>query len=130
MKQATGKRRAPSTVAAYIAETPEPARATLETLRETVKAAAPGAEEVISYQIPCFKLNGYLVGFAAFKNHCSFYPMSYAVIETFQTELEPYELSKGTIRFPASKPLPKTLVRRMVKARIAENAEKQKRKRR
>jgi uncharacterized protein YdhG (YjbR/CyaY superfamily) len=128
MKQVTGKRRAPGTVEAYIAETPEPARTTLETLRETIRTTAPAAEEVISYQIPCYKLNGYLVGFAAFKNHCSFFPMSYSVIKTFKTELERYDLSKGTIRFSTSKPLPKTLVRKMVKARIAENTEKQKRK--
>ncbi len=111
-----------ASIDAYIAAAPAEARATLEKLRKTIRAAAPNAEEAISYQIPTFKLRRPLVAFAAFKNHCSFFPMSYAVIKAHKDELAPYETSKGTIRFPPDRPLPAKLVTKMVKARIAELA--------
>lgn len=108
----------------YLDQVPEPGRSTLQKLRKTIKAAAPKATEGISYRIPVYKHLGMLVGFAAFKNHCSFFPMSYAVMKAHRKELQKYDLEKGTIRFPLNKPLPAQLVRSMVKARIAENTAK------
>lgn len=108
------------TVDDYLAAVPEDARVALEKLRKTIKAAAPRAIEVISYQIPMYKHHGMLVGFAAFKDHCSFYPGANP-IATHKDELKAYDTSKGTIRFPAAKPLPAALVKRLVKTRIAEN---------
>ena len=108
------------TVDDYLDTVPEEARATLEKLRKTIKAAAPNADEVISYQIPMYKHHGMLVGFAAFKDHCSFFPGA-KPIATHKDELKAYETSKGTIRFPVGKPLPAALVKKLVKARIAEN---------
>jgi uncharacterized protein YdhG (YjbR/CyaY superfamily) len=104
----------------YLAGVPKEARATLEKLRKTIKAAAPMASEVISYQMPMYKHHGMLIGFAAFKDHCSIFPGS-AVMDAHKEELKRYDTSKGTIRFPAGKPLPATLVRKLVKARIEEN---------
>ena len=106
----------------YLATVPEDARATLEKLRQVVSAAAPNAVEAIWYQIPTFRLCGRaLVGFAAFKNHCSFFPMSMAVMRAYYDELNSYDTSKGTIRFPLDKPLRSALVKKIVKARIKEN---------
>jgi uncharacterized protein YdhG (YjbR/CyaY superfamily) len=105
----------------YLADVPDIPRATLEKLRKTIKAAAPKATEGISYRIPVYKHLGMLVGFAAFTNHCSFFVMSYAVLRAHREELKQYDLDKGTIRFPLDKPLPVALVRKMVKARVAEN---------
>jgi len=102
----------------------EDKRAALERLRKIIKAAAPKAEESIGYQIPIFRLNGMLVGFASGKNHCAFYPCNGAAVETFKNELKNYETSKGAIRFQADKPLPVALVRKIVKTRIAENSAK------
>lgn len=107
----------------YLAGVPKEARATLEKLRKTIKAAAPMASEGISYQMPMYKHHGMVVGFAAFKDHCSLFPGS-AVMEAHKEDLKRYDTSKGTIRFPASKPLPAALVRKLVKARIAENEER------
>ena len=105
----------------YLAGVPEPARSTLERVRSTVRSAAPReATEAISYGIPTFKYKGSLVAFAAFKKHCSFFPMSMAVIHEFKDELKQYHTSKGTLQFPLDKPLPANLVRKMVKARVAE----------
>jgi uncharacterized protein YdhG (YjbR/CyaY superfamily) len=119
----------PTTVDEYLAAVPEEARATLEKLRKTIRAAAPRATEVISYQMPMYKHHGMLVGFAAFKNHCSFFPGAKA-IATHKDELKAYGTSKGTIRFPVNKPLSAALVKKLVKERIAENekraAEKEK----
>ena len=90
--------------------------------RAAIRSAVPReATEAITYRIPTFKYNGGLVAFAAFSNHCSLFPMSYAVIGAFKKELKGFEVSKGTIRFPVDKPLPATLVKKIVKARIAEN---------
>ena len=105
----------------YLAEVPSEARATLEKLRQTIKSVVPGAVEVISYQVPTFKLDGrMLVSYAAFKNHCSFFPGA-APIKAHEDELKSYKTSKGTIRFPTSKPLPATLVKKLVRTRIKEN---------
>jgi uncharacterized protein YdhG (YjbR/CyaY superfamily) len=105
----------------YLTTVPPEARATLEKLRKTIKAVVPEAIEVISYQMPTFKLDGrMLVSFAAFKDHCSFFPGA-APIKAHEADLKSYETSKGTIRFPTSKPLPAVLVKKLVKARIKEN---------
>jgi uncharacterized protein YdhG (YjbR/CyaY superfamily) len=112
----------------YFARVPEETRATIEQLRKTIKATAPRAIEVIWYQIPTFKLNDRpLVSIAAFKNHCSFFPMSYAVLNAYKDELKSYHTSKGTLRFPLDRPLPAALVKKLVKARIKENEARKKR---
>ena len=108
----------PQTIDEYLATLSSDKRAALEQLRRSIKAAAPKAEECISYQMPGFRLNGrMLVSFAAWANHCAFYPGSYP-LEVHQKELKKYETSKGTLRFPIDRPLPSALVRRLVKARI------------
>ena len=112
----------PKTIDEYLATLSDDKRAALEKLRKTIKAAAPKAEECISYQIPAFRQNGILVGFGATTNHCAFYLMSSTTVEAHQDELKGYDTSKGTIRFQADKPLPVALVRKLVKARLAENA--------
>lgn len=97
-----------------------PGRA-LEELRATIRKAAPTATEGFSYGIPAFRLEGRpLVSYAALKNHCSFFPMSPAVIAAHRKELEPYDTAKGTIRFAPDRPIPAALVRKLVKARIDE----------
>lgn len=96
-------------------------RAALEKIRKAIRAAAPRAEECISYQIPAFRQNGMLVGFGATANHCAFYLMSSTTVEAHKDDLKNYETSKGTIRFQPDKPLPATLVRKLVKSRLAEN---------
>jgi len=105
----------------YLAAAPEEVRPVLEKLRRTIRAAAPKAEEVISYQIPMFKYHGPLVFFAAFRNHCSFYVVSKPIMETFSSELKPWDTSGTTIHFSAKNPLPASLVKKIVKARIEEN---------
>jgi uncharacterized protein YdhG (YjbR/CyaY superfamily) len=113
----------PTSVEDYLAALPEGSRAALERLRKTIKAAAPEATETISYQMPAFKLNGrFLVSFAAFKDHCSLFPASYAVMEALGEELKPYFSGKGTLRFTADNPIPAALVKKIVKMRIQENA--------
>jgi uncharacterized protein YdhG (YjbR/CyaY superfamily) len=116
------KRKA-STIDEYLANLSDDKRAALEKLRKTIRAAAPQAEECISYQMPAFRLNGMLVGFGATANHCAFYPMSASTVAAHKEELQGYDTSKGTIRFQPDKPLPAALVRKLVKARIAENAD-------
>jgi uncharacterized protein YdhG (YjbR/CyaY superfamily) len=110
-----------TTIDEYLARLPADKRAALEKLRKIIRAAAPKAEECISYQMPAFRLNGVLVGFGATANHCAFYPMSSSIVAAFKDELKDYDTSKGTIRFQPDKPLPSALVRRLVKARVAEN---------
>ena len=117
-----------SDVDGYLAAVSGEARAALEMLRKTIRAAAPEATEVISYRIPIFKYHGPLVGFAAFKNHCSLFVMSPSVMDAHRRELKRYETAKGTVRFPADKPLPATLVRKLVQARIEENEARRKKK--
>ena len=102
----------------YLASLNEDKRVALESLRHTIKAAVPGAEECICYQLPSFRVNGrYLLSYGAGKNHCAIYPGS--VIEALADELKDYSTSKGTIRFPASKPLPAALIKKLVKLRMA-----------
>lgn len=106
----------------YLAAVTPDKRAALEKLRRAIRAAAPKAVECISYQIPAFRLDGrFLVAFGAAAKHCSFFPGP-RPIEVHRKELKDYDLSKGTIRFTADRPLPAALVRKLVKARIAENA--------
>src|SRR5438128_3734696 len=112
----------PKTIDQYLAALSDDKRTALEKLRKIIRAAAPNAEECISYQLPAFRLNGMLVAFGATANHCAFYPMSSSTVEAHKAELKDYDTSKGTIRFPPDKPLPAAPVRKLVKARIAENA--------
>src|SRR6266446_5159113 len=107
----------PKTIDDYLASLSDDQRTALKKLRKTIKAAAPKAEECISYQIPAFRLNGrMLVGFGATANHCAFYPMSSSTVKTHKHDLGAFETSKGTIRFQADKPLPAALVKKLVKA--------------
>ena len=115
--------RKPRSIDEYLSGLSADKRAALESLRASIRAAAPQAEECISYQMPAFRLEGrLLVAFAAAAKHCSFYPCGATIVAAFEDQLRNYETSRGTIRFPADKPLPAGLVRRIVKARIAENA--------
>ena len=107
----------------YIATFPEEIQKILEELRAAIKAAAPEAEEKISYQIPTFALKGNLVHFAAWKNHIGFYPTSSGTRE-FKKELTIYESAKGSVKFPIDKPLPLDLISKIVKFRVAENLKK------
>jgi uncharacterized protein YdhG (YjbR/CyaY superfamily) len=110
------------TVREYVAALPKPARARLQQMREIIRAAAPKAEEAISYNIPAFNTNGSpLVWYAAFKEHVGLYPKASA-IAAFKMELVPYKTSKGAIQFPIDKPIPARLVKRIVKFRLEENA--------
>jgi uncharacterized protein YdhG (YjbR/CyaY superfamily) len=107
----------------YIATFPVEIQKILEELRATIKAAAPNAEEKISYQMPTFALKGNLVHFAAWKNHIGFYPAPSGT-QAFKHELSIYEGAKGSIKFPIDKPLPLALIRKIVKFRVAENLRK------
>lgn len=119
-KPAKKSRGAAKSVEEYLAGVPEPARGTLKKVRAAIRSAAPrGTMEVISYGIPAFRHNGVLVWYAAFAKHCSFFPTA-AVIEKFKKELKGFTTSKGTIQFPTNKPLAATLVKKMVKARVAQ----------
>ncbi|MBI3866666.1 MAG: DUF1801 domain-containing protein [Planctomycetia bacterium] len=113
----------PTTIDQYLAAVSDEQRSALEKLRKAIRAAAPKAEEYIGYGLAAFRLDGKpLVAFGATPKHCAFYPMSSSTVSAFADELKKYETSKGTIRFPPNKPLPATLVKKLVKARIAENA--------
>jgi uncharacterized protein YdhG (YjbR/CyaY superfamily) len=127
MKKATDKsaEKAKSTtddVDAYLAKVPEPARTTLGKLRTTIRSVVPSeATEGLSYGMPAFHYKGALVAYAAFKNHCSFFPMQASLTDEMQEELKGYRTSKGTLQFALDKPLPAPLVKKMVKRRVAEN---------
>ncbi len=116
------KKRGPwKNVEEYLACVPETSRSSFNKLRAAIRSAVPrDAVEIISYQIPAFKQKRVLVWFAAFSNHCSLFPTA-SVIDKFKDELKGLTISKGTVQFPADKPLPTVLVRNMVKARVAEN---------
>jgi len=111
----------PVTIDEYLGPLSSEYRAALERLRRIIRAAAPEAVECISYGLPAFELNGKLVAFGAAAKHCAFYPMSTAVMEAHERDLDGYGLSKGTIRFQPERPLPEALVRKLVRARVAEN---------
>lgn len=116
----SAKRKVANTVDEYLTRVPEPARGTLKKIRAMIRSVVPSdASEAISYGIPSFKYKGWLVGYAAFANHCSFFPG--ALPRKFADELKRFPTSKGTIRFPVDKPLPAALVKRLVRARIAQN---------
>src|SRR5438445_1728322 len=124
MKKGSG---VPTNTDEYIAKVPEPARTTLKKIRAVIRSVVPReTTETISYGIPAFKHNGVLVWFAAFSKHCSLFPTA-SVIEAFKNELKGYTISKGTIQFPVDKPLPAALVKKLVKARIAQNESKKRR---
>ncbi len=121
-KAASSKKNAPAKdVDAYLASTPKELRAALENLRAAIQAAAPKAEEMISYQIPTYKYHGPLVHFVARASYCSFIAVSKTVLEKFKSELADFDTSGTTIHFTAENPLPATLVKKIVKARVAEN---------
>ena len=116
------KTRAAATIDGYLAPLPRDKRAALEKLRRDIRSAAPGTEECISYGVPAFRLGGrMLVAFGAAARHCAFYPGAHPIV-VHRHALEAYDTSKGTIRFQADRPLPATLVRKLVKTRIAEYA--------
>ena len=115
----------PSNIDEYIEGFPEDVRKILAKLRLTIAKAAPDAEEAIKYQIPTFTLNGNLVHFAAFKNHIGFYPAPRG-IEQFRKNLAPYHTGKGTLQFPLDKPIPFSLISKVVKFRAKENLAKAK----
>lgn len=116
-------RRRFKTMDEYINTFPEDVRATLNKLRQTIREAAPEAEETISYQMPTFRLNGNLVHFAAFENHIGFYPTPTG-IEAFEKELSTYKGAKGSVQFPIDQPLPLELIRKIVEYRVKENMER------
>ena len=118
---------APKNVDEYLAGVSEPARGTLKKIRAAILSAVPpGTTETISYRIPAFKYKGILVWFAAFSNHCSLFPTA-AVIAAFKNELKGFSTSKGKIQFPTNRPLPAALVRKLVKARVAQIESKKRR---
>jgi uncharacterized protein YdhG (YjbR/CyaY superfamily) len=115
---------APKTVDEYLAGVPEPARSTLNKIRAAIRSAAPPeATEAISYGMPAFKYKGPLIWFAAFSDHCSLFPTP-SIIEAFKKELKGFSTSKGTIQFTTDKPLPAALVKKLVKARVAQKERK------
>ena len=125
----TSRRGGPAkTVDAYIASSPKEMRTTLKDLRRTIKGAAPEAEETISYQMPAYKHHGFVVFFAAFKNHMSLYAPGISEMKRFNSRLKPYTVSGATIHFSEEKPLPLSLVKEIVRARMKENELRFKRK--
>jgi uncharacterized protein YdhG (YjbR/CyaY superfamily) len=113
----------PTTVDEYFATLPDDKRPAMDTLRATIRAAAPQADEVISYKMPAFKTHGrFLVSYDAFKAHYSLFPASGAVVQALGDELTPYLAGHGTIRFPSNRPVPLALVSRIVAIRVAEEA--------
>jgi len=110
------------TIDEYIKTFPKDVRNILEKVRHAIKESAPGAEEAISYQMPTFKLNGNLVHFAGYKNHIGFYPTPSGT-EAFKKEIAVYRAGKGSIQFPIDKPIPISLIKKIVKFRVKESAE-------
>ena len=117
------------TIDEYIQTFPKDIQEILEVIRQTIKEVIPEAEELISYQIPAFKLDGsYVIYFAGWKNHVSLYPVTDEVKEKFKKEISSYKTSKGTIQFPLDEPMPLKLITKITKLKVKENSEKQKRK--
>ncbi len=127
MKNMRTNRSTPETIDDYISRFPDKAQSILKKIRAIIRKAAPGAEELISYQIPAFALEGYLVYFAAFKEHIGFYPRTTAIAK-FKKELAAYKGAKGSVQFPLEQPIPYGLISRIVKFRVRENLERAKRK--
>ena len=128
MKKKTVKKKTaiPKTVDEYLAAVPEPARSALKKVRAAIRAVAPAeTTEIISYGMPMFKYKGMLMGYAAYPKHCSLFLATSSLLEKFKNQLSRYQTSKGTIRFPTDKPLPASLVKKIVKARVAQNDQKQ-----
>ena len=126
-KKTAKPRGAPKSIDEYFSRLPEPTRGALHRMRAAIRSAVPPeATEVISYGIPAFRHKRVLVWFAAFSNHFSLFPTA-AVIETFKKDLKDYTVSKGTVQFAIEKPLPLALIRKLVKARVAQSQEKEKR---
>ena len=115
---------AATTVDEYLSALPDDVRTMLEKLRKTIKQAAPDAEELISYKIPGYKQNGYVIFFAAFKEHCSLVPVDKEVQQMFAKELEGYKINNYTVHFTVQNPLPAALVKKIVKLKLKKNAEK------
>ena len=106
----------------YLAQVPEPAQSTLRKVRAAIQSAVPrDATEGISYRMPAFRYKGALVAYAAFKKHCSFFPMQSSLLDAMKDELKAYRTAKGTLQFALDKPLPVPLIKKMVKARVKEN---------
>lgn len=120
--------KAVKTVEEYLSLFPEHQQKELEKIRRAIRDAAPKAEELISYGMPGYKLNGVLVYFGGFKNHCSFFPAGNSAIQKFSNELKGYKTSKGTIQFPLNEPIPISLIKKIVRERVRENEIKQKEK--
>ncbi len=118
------KGKAAKSVDEYIAHYPPDVRRALANLRRTIREAAPEADEIISYQMPAYKYHGRLVYFAGFKNHCSLFVASLALMKRLGKDLEPYDAKGGTIHFTSEHPLPASLVRKIVKMRMKENEER------
>jgi uncharacterized protein YdhG (YjbR/CyaY superfamily) len=122
---AAAKNQGAKDVELYFSRVPEPVRNTLSKLRATIKSVIPAeAFEAISYGIPAFKYKGSLVGYAAFANHFSLFPMGSSILEQFKVELKDYQTSKGTLRFPFDKPLPVPLIKKIVRAAVARQDQK------
>lgn len=117
-----------ATIDAYIALQPQEIRERLEEVRALIHAVAPQAQETISYNMPAFKLHGMLVGFAAWKEHCGFYPWNGHTVEAFAQELGGFTTSSGAIQLPYKDKLPVTLLEKIIRARVKENAAKEKQK--
>ena len=113
-----------NTVDEYLKLFPDPQKSVLETIRKTIREAAPMAEETISYGMPAYKLNGVLAYFGGFKGHCSFFPGGNALIKKFSDELKSYKTSKGTIQFPLNGQIPTALIKRMIKEKVKQNLAK------
>lgn len=122
MRRSTPAKPKITDVDSYLAQVPEPARTTLEKMRVTIRSVVPPeTTEGLSYGMPAFRYKGALVAYAAFKDHCSFFPMQASLLDEMKEDLKNYRTSKGTLQFPSDKPLPASLLKKMVKARIAEN---------
>nr|WP_314834868.1 DUF1801 domain-containing protein [uncultured Flavobacterium sp.] len=123
MKKETTKNNSEA-VDQYLAQLPEDQRAALEKLRQTIKKLVPEVEEFISYKMPAYRYHGMLCGFAAFKKHCSYFPWDSKTVEDFKTELKDFKTSAGTIQFTPEKPIPDTLLKKILQARVKANTNK------
>ena len=112
------------TVEEYFSSLPPDKRRLVKEMRRIIRAAAPDAEDVISYNMPAFRFHGMLVYYAAWKEHIGFYGVSASIVDVFKKELSPYKISKGTVQFPIDEELPADLITKIVKYRVKENLRK------